>query len=162
MLIPSKLGLFVLVAALTGLPVLSEARPVAGQRTSRPRYQAGSALDLPYITFRVHRVGNLGLNISNTGYLGDRRDACISTPVPSLEFPINSHVEYNYAGGLWVGAVVDGDTLVSLAITGGSGVGAEFFPYPYPRGDILERTNRPILRQLLAGVNFECVAKGGD
>ena len=147
MLIPSKLGLFVLVAALTGLPVLSEARPVAGQRTSRPRYQAGSALDLPYITFRVHRVGNLGLNISNTGYLGDRRDACISTPVPSLEFPINSHVEYNYAGGLWVGAVVDDDTLVSLAITGGSGVGAEFFPYPYPRGDILERTNRPILRQ---------------
>lgn len=116
------------------------------RRTITPLQVRGSA-ELPFVTYRVHRVGNLGLNLSNTGYFGDRRDACTGRIVKSLEFPLNSGVEYNYAGGLWVGAVKDGDTLVSLAITGGSNVGGEFFPRKFPEGDIIERTTRPILRQ---------------
>jgi len=126
----------------------ASAAPKPGERTpDQVRYRVDAAGETPYVTFRVHRVGNLGLNISNTGYLGDRKDFCTGLPVPSLEFPINSGVEYNYAGGIWVGAVRHGDTVVSLAITGGSGVGSEFWPRKFPEGDILERTTRPILRQ---------------
>jgi hypothetical protein len=135
-----------LVLAVIHASVLAATKP--GERTpDQLRYRATAGAELPYITYKVHRVGNLGLNISNTGYLGDRKDYCTGLPIPSLEFPINSGVEYNYAGGIWVGAVSGGDTLVSLAITGGSGVGADFFPRKYPEGDIIERTTRPILRQ---------------
>jgi len=89
----------------------------------------------------------MGLNVTNFGYLGGRRDDCLKLFAPAIEFPLNSNVEYNFAGGLWVGAVVRGDTLVSMAINGNSGGGGEFFPRKYPEGDFIERTTRPVLRQ---------------
>ena len=143
--LPGWIALAVTIACLpvSALAATGEVRP----DFDRDRYRVTAGAETPYVTYRVHRVGNLGLNISNTGYLGDRRDACTGRTVPSLEFPINSGVEYNYAGGIWVGAVKGKDTLVSMAITGGSNVGGEFFARKYPEGDILERTNRPILRQ---------------
>ena len=103
--------------------------------------------EVPYVRYRVHRVGAMGLNVTNFAYLGGRKDDCLHLAAEAIEFPLNSSVEYNFAGGLWVGAVVNGDTLVSLAINGNSGGGGEFFPRKYPEGDFIERTTRPVLRQ---------------
>ena len=138
-----------LLAVLAGaLPATGLAISIDGSRRSSQRtYQAAAGAEIPYVTFRVHRIGNIAFGISNTGYYGDRFDDCTGLAVPSLEFPIHSGVDYLYAGGLWVGGVRGKDTLVSLAITGGSGVGGEFLPRGYPAGDIIERTTRPILRQ---------------
>ena len=127
---------------------ISEGAPIHADRRIQLPNQALGAVEIPYITFRVHRVGNIGFNISNTGYFGNRKDGCTGLNVPSLEFPLHSGIEYNFAGGLWIGAVIGKDTLVSLAITGGSGVGGEFFPRSLEEGgDIVERTTRPVLRQ---------------
>ena len=144
--IPTLRFVFLILIAMS--PGRSEGAASPGGGRLKAPYQVQAGVELPFITYRVHRVGNLGLNLSNTGYFGDRRDACTGRNVLSLEFPLNSGVEYNYAGGLWVGAVKGKDTLVSLSITGGSAVGGEFFPRRFPEGEIIERTTRPILRQL--------------
>jgi len=138
----------VLAAVVSTLPAPALAMSLNGTRPSEQRNdQLRAGAEIPFVTFRQHRVGNIAFGIANTGYYGDRFDDCTRLAIPSLEFPINSGVDYLFAGGLWVGGVRGKDTLVSLAITGGSGVGGEFLPRKYPEGDIIERTTRPILRQ---------------
>ena len=122
------------------------AQPPGRQTDLTPKPPRGAA-ETPYTRYRVHRVGAMGLNITNFALLGGRKDDCLKLFSQAIEFPLNSGVEYNFAGGLWVGAVVNGDTLVSMAINGNSGGGGEFFPRKYPEGDFIERTTRPILRQ---------------
>jgi hypothetical protein len=123
------------------------AAPAPGRTVEGPPRQIEAAAETPYIQHRVHRVGNMGLNITNYALLGGRKDDCRGLAARAIEFPLNSLVEYNFAGGLWVGAVVHKDTLVSMAINGNSGTQAEFFPRKYPEGDFVMRTTRPILRQ---------------
>lgn len=59
--------------------------------------------------------GNIGLYITNVGTFG--RPDVRNTPGgdPSMEYPINSGVEHLFEGGIWIGAVVDGQTLVSTS-----------------------------------------------
>jgi hypothetical protein len=140
-----------LLGAMWIAGALGCARPVHAMDEGGPRplrsltNRAGPAAGLPNIAFRVHNIGNIAFSISNTGYYGDRWDDCLNQAVPSLEFPIGTGVDYLYAGGLWVGGIRRGDTLVSLAITGSSSEGRDFLPAPYPGGGILERTIRPVL-----------------
>jgi len=47
-------------------------------------------------------VGLIGVTITNVGYIGN---AWSNANQPSCEYPLNSHVEHMFAGGLWVGAV---------------------------------------------------------
>ena len=62
----------------------------------------------------VHNVGELQLNITNWGLLGSTPTARRSySNAPSAMWPAGSGVEYLYGGGLWVGAIVDGEPLVS-------------------------------------------------
>ena len=121
--------------------------PEGGRARDRQSYQVSAGAELPFLANRVHRVGQVGLSITNYGILGGGLDDCTDLPAHSIEFPLNSFVDYNYSGGIWVGAVVDGDTLVSLALNGNSGPGNELFPRKYPEGDIITRTTRPVLRQ---------------
>jgi hypothetical protein len=102
----------------------------------------------------VHKVGNIALTVTNWGFFGSetRRliDPCTRLPAESFEFPIGTGIEYLFQGALWIGAVVDKDTLVSVGNDGWlpePGV-HEFYADEYPEGDIIERTNRPILRQV--------------
>ena len=80
---------------------------------------------------RVHRGGNINLCISNWGYLGSQTrrlyesTGCLfcdhpdsEVKAPSLEFPANSGLEYLYEGALWIGGVVEGETLVSVGAEG--------------------------------------------
>ncbi len=59
----------------------------------------------------VAQAGIVGLTVTNLGYVGNG----LSDPgQPSCEYPLNSHVEHMFLGGLWVGAVtVDGSILVT-------------------------------------------------
>jgi hypothetical protein len=64
----------------------------------------------------VHDIGNLGLHITNWGMIGSMPSAAMPfSAAPSAEYPAGSGVEYLYAGGLWVGAIVGGVPKVSTA-----------------------------------------------
>jgi hypothetical protein len=109
-----------LVAAL----ILSVAG-IAGARMDRSSRERNEGVDAT-LNSRIyafygwyHSVGQLLLHISNLGYFGDW-DADIGAP--SAEWPAGSGHEYLYAGGIWVGGIVDNpvtglrDTLVSAAV----------------------------------------------
>ena len=78
---------------------------------------------------RYTDVGKIGLMISNVGTLGRPNVQNNTAGPPSMEYPINSGVEHLFESGLWIGAKVNGQTLVSTAAidnpsgysTGGSG-----------------------------------------
>lgn len=82
-----------------------------------------------------HKNGNMSLGITNFGTVGTgfssvgTTDYFDGTEVKSLEFPINTNNMYLFGGGLWVGAVVGRDTLVSTGCDGWSSTGREFKPY---------------------------------
>ena len=49
-------------------------------------------------------VGNVGLTITNAGFVGRSNVRNNPTGPPSFEFPLNSGVEHIFEGGLWIGA----------------------------------------------------------
>ncbi len=80
---------------------------------------------------KTHDVGQLFLTISNWGFFGSQRgdddpSLCIiyqegenaGSCRPSAEYPGSSGIEYLFQGALWIGAVVSGDTLVSVGEDG--------------------------------------------
>ena len=129
------------------LKALAGQAPGAGERPRHP-LQADASVVLPYTTQRVHNVGNICFTVSNWGFLGSglrgERDPCTNRPAPSFEFPAGSGVEYLFQGAIWIGGVKGRDTLVSVGWDGWY-ANYEFFPAPYPEGQIIERTNRETL-----------------
>ena len=62
----------------------------------------------------VHNIGNLQINVTNWGFLGSLPDSRYPmSESPSAQWPAGSGVEYLYAAGLWVGALIDGIPAVS-------------------------------------------------
>ncbi len=87
-------------------------------------------------------IGNTGMTISNFGTIGN--PVIISNPddVPSLEYPINSGIEHLFEGGLWIGAIMGGQTVVSTAsVDAASGytTGAAGFEFSAPQGNIINQ-----------------------
>ena len=90
--------------------------------TVLPAYKA-SGTCLPNKDQCTHKVGRLWFTVTNYGFFGNQtnrnlRDCITGGLSSSAEFPGGSRVEYLYQGALWVGAVVGGDTLVSLGTDG--------------------------------------------
>jgi hypothetical protein len=81
----------------------------------------------------VHNVGNLWVNVTNLGVIGNPWKA-LSTD-PSGQFPPGSGVEYLYASGIWVGAMIgdDPNPYVSTAL-----YQTEFRPSTLPIDTIYE------------------------
>ncbi len=90
---------------------------------------------------KSHDVGQLHLTVSNWGFFGSQRgeddpSLCIIYQEgdnagecrPSAEYPGGSGIEYLFQGALWIGAVVSGDTLVSVGEDGWFTNVNEFFP----------------------------------
>lgn len=83
--------------------------------------------------------------VTNMGYFGRgvdglySRDCFTGQTITPCEFPKNSYNIYMSTGAIWVGAVVDRDTLVS---TGYDGVGwsEEFHPDAPPFGNLIYRS----------------------
>jgi hypothetical protein len=81
----------------------------------------------------VHNVGNLWVNVTNLGVIGNPWKA-LSTD-PSGQYPPGSGVEYLYASGIWVGAMIgdDPNPYVSTAL-----YQTEFRPSTLPVDTIYE------------------------
>lgn len=81
-------------------------------------------------------VGNVGITITNSGFVGRSNVRSSPTGNPSFEYPLDSGVEHLFESGLWVGAVRS-DGIVSVrtgAVTASSGYrpglqGYELAPY---------------------------------
>lgn len=58
---------------------------------------------------RYTNKGELGLTITNLGYVGNGFDPL--TRLPSGRYPLNSKVEHLFLGGIWVGAVAADGTI---------------------------------------------------
>lgn len=63
----------------------------------------------------VINIGNIGMFVTNAGTLGRPDVRNTPTGEPSMEYPINSGIEHLFEGGIWIGAIVDGQYLVSTS-----------------------------------------------
>ncbi|RKZ31260.1 hypothetical protein DRQ36_02665 [bacterium] len=126
-------GLMVLICAAA---VIARENPPKNQQPPRAR---PSIMQLA-TDEKSHNVGQLFFTITNYGVFGSQRGDdnplnCYiyqegekaGTCRPSAEYPGGSGIEYLFQGALWVGAVVAGDTLVSVGEDGWFQVN-ELFP----------------------------------
>ena len=98
--------IFMLMGLLTLVAGVAPARPV---EPSTP-----ATKDLIVDGSVVHDMGNLHLNITNFGLIGSQYSAGMSwSQAPSAEWPAGSGTNHLWAAGLWVGAVKNGEPLVS-------------------------------------------------
>lgn len=111
--------------------------------------------DPPEAQVRVHRVGNVYLCVTNWGFFGSQGrelyeslGGCFNpnpdkeAVAPSFEMPPSSGIEYLFQAALWVGAVVEGETLVTVGADGWFGIN-EMAPASGSQGAITERSTRP-------------------
>ncbi len=73
------------------------------------------------VVWQIHDNGFFRTLVTNYGYFGTVRNRLrdsLGNPVPVMESPPGSRVQYLYEAGLWIGGVVDGDTLVSSGMLG--------------------------------------------
>ena len=73
----------------------------------------------------THDVGQIALGITNFGISGKggtfpapKTTASPASRYPGCQYPKGTSIDHLFASALWVGAVVDGDTLVSIAADG--------------------------------------------
>ncbi|MDP2960103.1 MAG: hypothetical protein Q8N71_01655, partial [candidate division Zixibacteria bacterium] len=84
----------------------------------------------------VHTESNLWLSISNWGCFTDFWiSPYIELLYPAGSFPGGSNLEYLFLGALWVGGIVEGETLVSVGADGWLW-NYEMFPDDCPEGGI--------------------------
>lgn len=87
-----------------------------------------AAINQPATDEKTHTIGQLWFTISNWGFFGSQRgednpyycivDENTGKCRPSAEYPGGSGIEYLFQGALWIGAVVSGETLVSIGEDG--------------------------------------------
>jgi len=71
--------------------------------------------------FTVMHSGQIGATVTNYGTFGTgfvSQPVCDGDPCPSFESPEESDLEYLFGGAIWIGGIVGGDTLVSVAADG--------------------------------------------
>ncbi|MGB5107246.1 MAG: hypothetical protein WBP29_14235 [Candidatus Zixiibacteriota bacterium] len=95
---------------------------------------------------RVHKVGNIHLTVTNYGIFGNQADPAILDPetgqsAPSCVYPAGSGVEYLFQGALWIGAILNEDTLVSHGHDGWQNAFEMWADAP-PKGNMIKRTIR--------------------
>jgi len=93
-----------------------------------PQEDLHSPMPPPNTRTKSHTIGNLGLTVTNWGFF----------PL-SCEFPIGSEQNYLFGGALWIGAVVNGETHVSVGADGWL-LENELLPGSGPEDTIVERS----------------------
>ena len=97
----------------------------------------------PNVEFRVHKNGRFWNTIYNMGLIGNffnEQDPDLQLSAPDYYFPRYSRYTHGYATGLWVGGIIDKDTLVSTSLDPRGiygwyyGYQAEMWPDLYPFG----------------------------
>ena len=128
-----------LITALTlvlALAVAAFAGDKAKHEAAKKGKQRSQIFDAPFTQTKAHQVGNIWLSVTNFGEFGSRGRR------PSCEFPANSNNEYLFVGALWIGALVEKDTIVAFGFDGWQNWN-EMFPGEAEKDSILERTTRP-------------------
>jgi len=128
-----------LLFALMAFNIYARTGPWGQQGDVGPR--ARPQVMQPVTDDKTHDVGQLFLTVSNWGSFGSGRGDGTDPDCkkwesgenagecrPSGEYPGGSGIEYLFMGALWVGAVVDGDTLVSVGEDGWFRNVNELFP----------------------------------
>ncbi len=120
--------------------------------------------DSPCFDNHATRGSNVALTITNQGIIGSEQnpstlDPESGLPAPSCRFPANSGLEYLFMGSIWVGAIVDGDTLVSCG-SDGWWDSHELFPKPCPEGE-MEVTSNVADREII-GVCYDTSSFADD
>ncbi len=103
--LPLFLSLLTLASGLTlvGPPLASAQEVQVGEERGR----VGNPGDIH--KSRYTSAGELGLTITNLGYVGNAFDPL--TRLPSGRYPLNSNVEHLFLGGIWVGAIAADGTI---------------------------------------------------
>lgn len=128
------------------LASIAPVAPFAADRDARRTTLRGEpAMEVPYTLTKPHRVGGIRAGVTNYGMFTGGIDSCTWRGIAGLEFPAGSGNDYLCCGAIWVGGIRGKDTLVSVGTDGWWGA-MELWPKPYPEGDMLERTNMPVLR----------------
>ncbi|MBN2226772.1 MAG: T9SS type A sorting domain-containing protein [candidate division Zixibacteria bacterium] len=102
----------------------------------------------------VHAIGNVGMTVTGHGTYGTSifnygiTDPETGTAAPSFRFPRGSSCNYLWGAALWIGGIINGDTLVSLAFDGMYIGGGDFRP-PDPNGSVT-LVGGPADKQLVA------------
>jgi len=121
------------------MAILAFAREMPSGNPAQPR-QRPQLMQLA-TDEKTHEIGQLWFTVSNWGFFGSSRGEdnplqCIIYEQgehagecrPSAEYPGGSGIEYLFQGALWIGAVVAGDTLVSVGEDGWFANVNELFP----------------------------------
>ena len=81
------------------------------------RFQQQLSTAQPQVIRTAHSRGNIRLAVANNGTFGTFGEIFLdpfsNEPLPSCEYPRGSDIVFLYIAALWIGAGVDGDTLVS-------------------------------------------------
>jgi len=112
---------------------------------SGPGIRPKVAAVTPNQQFDVHNIGKIALTVTNYGTIGNgyvSNPVIDGEPAPSCEYPINSNLEYLFAGAVWIGAVIGIDTLVSVGADGWLGT-RELYPDPGEQGAMIRRSTLP-------------------
>ena len=141
-----KLGLVCIMLAII-LPVSGQAR-TALEVGAVENYSTSARLLSPVSQIADHRVGKIQLSVTNIGTIGDAfvggLDAFTGEPALGCVYPKGSSNRYLFGGAFWIGAVVDGDTLVSVGADGWI-ISPEMHPDDMPLGYLVRRSiNDPI------------------
>lgn len=127
---------------------LSLAVAVSGRdmnnRPETPLVAATNPTAVPDYKTAEHNVGDMAMAITNRGVFGsgyalDGLDCFTGLPVQSCEYPRGSQTKYLFTGAIWIGGIINGDTLVSTSADGWSG-GEELNPDSAPLGGITYRS----------------------
>ncbi|MDH4222660.1 MAG: hypothetical protein OEV55_03865, partial [candidate division Zixibacteria bacterium] len=149
-------------AILTVLFIMFLNLPLCFGRTKEMESTSGMTsllkpLDDPCVQQRTHRVAKYCFTLTNWGFIGSQagglpesEGGCFmptcSGEIPSAEsfhYPCGTDLDYLFQGALWIGAVVEGETLVSVGADGWLGV-YEMYPGTEGQGGcIKEKTIRP-------------------
>lgn len=104
--------------------------------------------NFPNSGLEVHKINQMALTITNNGFFGNGYlgsnafDPETNLPAMGCEYPINSDIEYLWVGGLWLGAVIGRDTLVSTGAEGYYYL-VEFWPDAGDEGQMIRRSSQP-------------------
>ena len=89
-------------------------------------------------------IGNVGLTVTNSGYVGRSNVRNATSGPPSFEYPLDSGIEHLFEAGLWVGATRrDGTVSVrtgSITTGGGYSAGGQGFEF-YQLDPIQQRSS---------------------
>lgn len=134
-------GVFLLLSVL----VSSQAFAATAKNEPAQNSNALKTAAAPVTKQATHRNTTLGFTVTNYGTLGAQGDATLfdsfdGQALASFEFPLGSRIDYLFQGAIWVGGIVNGDTLVSVGNDGWLNL-KEIFPSGNPVEVTAQRIN---------------------